>query len=227
MSPLEEFAAYDDIGSLFGSGPVAPRAEQAQSGPAVDRRLVAVSRRVLYLQALLLGAISLAALAAGYTMGRSGRAEKTRAPAEPVAVQGQVVYQAAGAQPLPDAQAVVIAFPKGVIPSDKIPTAGLRPDDPPPGSATGPLEAVEASEGVYRRADERGQFEFRVRPGVYQVLVISKHQQRPPGTPVSPEDLLVLDDYFAPSAELIGPYRYEYSERRLPAEGPFVYTFGP
>ncbi len=97
---------------------------------------------MLHLQAVIIMATSLAALAAGYFIGRGSRIQPGPAQApDVVTVAGHVSFATAGAPAQPDAQAVVIAFPEGAIPADKIPVAGLRPDDagaPQAGSAAAP-----------------------------------------------------------------------------------------
>jgi hypothetical protein len=229
---LSDSIVFDDIPAALESKPmaqpVAPPAADKQTPrqPPGDRHFVAVSRRMLHIQAVIILLISLAALAAGYYIGRGARGPSTaKASPDPVAVQGHVSYQAESSPLLPDAQAVVIVFPQGGTPADKIPIAGLRPDDPPPAADNNSLKAVESSDGVYRRADDQGQFELRLPPGVYKVLVISKHAQRPPGAQPNPEDVLGLGGYFQSAVDLIGPYRYEYSERRLPDEAPLEFTW--
>jgi hypothetical protein len=227
--PLPDIIVYDDIAAVLGSAPVVAAAASKPDGePEIDRRFVAVSRRVLYLQAGLIVVVSLFAFAAGYFSGRGARSpEVPLAALKPVAIQGRVSYQAEGNPLLGDSQAVVVVFPKGSRLVDKIPVDRLRPDDPPPAENDNTLRAIEASNGIYLRADEQGQFEFRVRPGVYQVLVISKHLRRPPGTEPKSKDLIALGGYFQSAPDLLGSYRYDYSERRLPEEAPLNYTFGP
>jgi hypothetical protein len=228
---LSDSIVFDDIPAALASAPVLPPAtepvadKQPPARPADDRHLVSVPRRMLYLQAVIILLISLAALMAGYYIGRGARTSPVKMSPEPVAVPGRVMYQADSSQLMPDAQAVIIVLPQGGTPADKIPIAGLRPDDPALAEGNNTLAAIEASDGVYRRVDEQGQFEIRVPPGVYRVLVISKHVQRPPGTQPSPEDMLGLNGYFQSAADLIGPYRYEYSERRLPDEAPLEFTW--
>ncbi len=75
--------------------------------------------------------------------------------------------------------------------------------------------------------NEQGQFELRVPPGIYRVLVISKHVQRPGGTGPKPDDIATLDGYFQSPAELIGPWRYELVERKLPDDGPLDISWPP
>ncbi len=177
---ISDSVVFDDIPAVLESTPMPQPAPEKPpvAQPTVDRQFVAVSRRMLQLQAVIILLISLAALAAGYYIGRGAQPKSnSQASPDPVAVQGRVSYQGDSNQLLPDAQAVVIVFPQGATPADKIPIAGLRPDDPATAESNS-VRAIDSLDGNYRRTDDQGQFELvRLPPGSYKVLIISKHAQ--------------------------------------------------
>ncbi|HWC89811.1 MAG TPA: hypothetical protein VG433_09150 [Pirellulales bacterium] len=224
-----ERVEYEDVAAVIGSAPVSPPAgEKAQPLTQTSgKHHVPVSRRVLYLQAVIILVVSLGALWAGYHLGLGEPARRAIGqPAAAIKVAGQVTYTSDAGQPLPDAQAVILAFPLGVAPADKIPVAGLRPDDVAASQPSDGLRALEASEGIFRRANDQGAFELELPPGEYAILAISKHAQRPGGAPPNAEDMQLLAGYFQSATELLGPYRYEYCERRLPEDAPLKFSWG-
>ncbi len=235
---ISDSIVFDDIPAVLASAPMPQpepdpalskktAGESASPAHRSDGQFVAVSRRMLHLQGVIIMFISLAALAAGYYIGRGSAPIVARATPDEVTVAGHISYPVEGSQTLPDAQAVVIAFPQGSMPGDKIPIAGLRPDDPVLPQANDAVRKIESSAGLYRRANAQGQFELQLPPGVYRLLVISRHVQRPGGAGPKPEDVAALDGYFQSPSELLGPWRYELVERKLPDEAPLEISWNP
>lgn len=205
------------------STPTAPRSPATNTVP-FDPRLVAVSRTVLYAQAILIAAVAMLSFAIGYYAGRGVRQpspEELLANQQPVLIEGDVVFQDNGSD-VPDAGAVIIAVPHGRAPGQKFAIDGLKPGDPlgPEGGVNLAIQAVESEGGAYARADENGQFRLNVRPGKYWIVAISSASKRPAGMLPTIHDVKTLGHYFDNAVNLLGDHRYQLSEKQLPEDAP-------
>lgn len=192
--------------------------------PRPEDALLLLSRRAVFALAGLLFALSLGAFTAGYLIGRgrrvpqgepAGADEDADARADPVALEGGVIYSEAPGQYKPDDGAVVIALPSDRAPAEKLPNTGLRPAADEADSSSilsGPGELG----GALARANEEGDFQLVVpQPGEYYLLLISRHAKRPAGNKIGKRDLDQLAAYFADGAGLIGSQKYSLSRRRI------------
>lgn len=224
---------FDDIPAAVNTPPMtnpSPIVEvRKDAGPAsnvvVDRSLVAISRTVLYAQAILIGVVAVAAFGIGYFAGRGVRQptpDELMAQQHPVAIEGDVVYRNDAGADTPDAGAVVIAVPHGAAPGQKFSIAGLRPADAPAadGAVNVAIQAVESEGGACARANETGQFTITVRPGKYWVLTISANASRPNGVLPTIRDVRTLGRYFEGAADLLTDRRYALTEQQLPNDAP-------
>ncbi len=189
----------------------------------VDRSLVAIPRKVLYAQAILIAVVAVAAFSIGYLSGRGPRQptpEELAAREQPVAVIGDVLYRNAAGEDAPDAGAVVIAVAHDAGPGQKFAIAGLRPTDPTvhEGEANLAVQAIESAGGGFSRADVGGQFRMHVRPGKYLMLVISANVARPAGVLPTTRDVRTLGRYFHGAADLLADRRYTLVEQQLPSD---------
>ena len=204
-----------------------PRAPAAGAVP-FDPRLVAVSRNVLYAQAILIAAVGLLSFAIGYFAGRGVRQpspEEILANQQPVEVEGDVAYGTERGVSH-DVGAVVIAVPHGRAPGQKFAINGLKPGDPleADGGVNLAIQAVESEGGAYVRADENGEFLMRVRPGKYWIVAISAASARPAGMLPTIHDVKTLGRYFENAADLLADRRYQLSEKQLPDDAPLEIT---
>jgi hypothetical protein len=221
---------FDDVPAMLNAPAVSPkpmvevRPEPAPAAVSFDPRLVAVSRTVLYAQAILIAAVAIFSFSIGYFAGR-GAGQPTpneiMANRQPVPIEGDVVYRADGGDS-PDVGAVVIAIPHGPAPGQKFAINGLRPGDPlgPEDAVNLAIKAVESEGGAYVRADQNGQFRMNVRPGKYWVLAISATSTRPAGALPTIHDVKTLGRYFENAVDLLTDRRYQLAEVQLPEEAP-------
>jgi hypothetical protein len=196
----------------------------ASADVPVDKRLVTIPRRWLYVQGSAIGAIVLLAFLVGFLSGRGARVDEQSEVRQPADVTGQVDYRTQGER-RPDSGAVALVLPAAAAPRKKIPVEGLRPSDPPPLADSRAVEAIADLGGAYLRADKEGRFACRLAPGRYMVLVISAHANRELASEPLPADLVSLGKVLDGAADLLGPAAYQLAFKRLPDE-PLEFTLG-
>lgn len=181
---------------------------------------VAVPRRVIVMQGILLGAMGLGGFAAGVFASR-GRWTNSAAARQPCVIVGTVQYaavNATGESLQPDADSVALLFPRDLRPDrgQKLKVAGLRPQDPPLTEGDPVFEALHTLGGDYARASQQGFYYLKARDaGDYFLLVLSAHARRSPTTPIERQHLAEIGRYVDRAAELLGPLRYEWRELSL------------
>jgi hypothetical protein len=203
-----------------------PRGAVASSPTSVvvDPSLVAIPRGMLYAQAGLLVALALVAFTLGYWSGRAVSPtdeQALAALAQPVQIEGDMMYRAADGTDLPDAGAVVIVVPHQLAPRDRLPIEGLRPQDPLEADQMNPaILALENEGGAYARVAATGQFFLKARPGRYWLLAVSANATRAEGTLPRVRDVGLLGKYFEQAADLIENRRYQMVAVQLPQDAP-------
>lgn len=208
----QRFAAYQPP-AAFPPSAAPPPVTVRPASPSGEAMLL-VSRRAVYAQGVLLLAVAVGAFAAGYLIGRArGPLPVADAAAEPVVLEGNVVYAAAPGRFEPDADAVVLALPTAAPPRSKLPAAGFRPGDE---AAAAALAALDELGGAYARADPDGEFHLVLPgPGEYLLVWISRHADRDGRQPIRDGDAGRLSVYFEQPGELIGRQQYELLVRGL------------
>jgi len=205
IDPFAELIVYDDE-IVYETDDSHGKAD------AYDRRLVAVSRRVLYGHAVLLALVTGAAFLAGFLAGHVTRVEEVAAPAEPqrVLITGQLKWEASTGD-LADKGAVVIAFPETLEANKKLPGEELSPARPMPSRTDELVRTIEDWGGDYKRTNDAGDFELFLKPGKYHVLLVSQQSERPRQIEPDRNHLAAIGRYFTSPEMLIGPYRYRWT----------------
>jgi hypothetical protein len=182
----------------------------------VDQDLVAVPRRIVFVQGFLLGGIAIVFFIFGVVVGSHSTVENAPGVPRTCQISGRITYTDTAASSLPDAGSVVIAFPVGRRPEPKIAVDGLRPADPSPAANHPGVVAVRDVGGAFARADRKGQFRLRVpNVGRYFILVISKNAQRPESEQPKTRDLAQIGRYVLPASEMLGRQRYSWQQLNL------------
>lgn len=193
----------------------------------VDPRKVAVSRKILIAQGVLLAVVAVCGFAFGLLIGRGGGGSTTRSGdgmPTPCVVTGKISYTTESGQKFPDEGAVVYIVPQSEKPDldEKIAPAGLRPTDALPGENHAGLQMIRQLGGAHTRADANGDFRLRLpRSGKFFVLVISKSGRRKSNVDITRADLAQMGRYFLPVTDLVTDRRYRwlseeiYHDRRL------------
>lgn len=189
-----------------------------------DHRLLAVSRKVIYIQAVLLVALTVGAAIFGYLVGRTVRSPTADPTEQRVLIRGEIKW-VGFTGPLADSGAVVLVLPARLLVENKIPGSRLAPDRPLPASDDLSIEIIEGWGGYYTRTNDAGQFELFVRPGDYNVLVVSHRSKRSARQRPNRDDIAELSEYVSAPLEIIGPYRYAWLHQRFDKDSQLSHKF--
>ena len=178
--------------------------------------LVAVPRRVVFVQGFLLGAIAIMFFIFGVVVGSHSSDQQAAGVPRSCQVRGRITYATATDTPLPDADSVVLVFPVSRRPDPKIPVEGLRPSDRVPDASHPGVSALRDLGGAFARADRNGQFQLQVPDaGRYFILVISHHARRAESEQPKTRDLAQIGRYVLPASEILGRQQYSWREWNL------------
>ena len=225
-SPSEAASAPSPSSESF-AGPVSQDA--SFHGPS--NSIIWISRRTLYLQALLILLVGVIGFALGYWLGwadsPSPPAEPGQQPSGPVVVEGRLLYRPEPLRVAPDEDAVAIFLPADRTPEERFGTFGLRPQDSGVDPAGHPMaQAIVKFGGAYVRTDAEGNFLVQLpKEGSYYILFISRHARR--ADPSIPEPILQeMKNYFPDPRNLIAQSKFHWTRQniRFPAP-PMEYDF--
>ncbi len=191
-------------------------APEALEDPRASAYLL-VHRRMLVIQAGVLLAVAVAFGWGGFYLGwhRAGL------PAQPqsgqVLLKGTVLYWNQG-QLQPDAGAMVILWPQGVSPPERLSGRPFHPQQFPLLQDHPSLEALGRHGGGCAQVDSAGNYQVVLPgPGKYHLLIVSAQLQRSPGASLPQSVLEQLKKWFEPAAEPIG--QQQFALRTLDVSG--------
>ncbi len=204
------------------------RNDDAKRRDTKDLATLLVSRRVVYFQAGLLGAVALLFFLAGWWIGASVNAPADSLPATegPATLEAHLQYHSSAGDIRPEAGAVVLVLPVARRPSTKLPGTEMVPESPAPNAASPAIIQLGAFGGAYGRADASGKVAPLVlaHSGPHHVLLLSKHTRRS-GEP-QPQDLATLGSYLEGAADLLGDRQYRLTTEELSGKVEIEYKFG-
>lgn len=226
-NPYAEFVVYDDEVEWHYESDDEDYAPRMSTATDLDR--VAVPRRVLYAQGILLAVVAIVSFVLGMMVNGGGGAKET-VDAVPIScvLSGNVSYATAGGSNLPDDGSVVIVFPteQRPAPTGKAPIEGLRPGDPMPRGDSDNLRIIQSIGGAYTRADNEGGYQLTLPDtGRYFVLIVSKNRYRTEGEELDKADIAQLGRYVQPPTELLGESKYAWREVNIRANESLDLTF--
>ncbi|MEO8165577.1 MAG: hypothetical protein ABI619_09290 [Betaproteobacteria bacterium] len=225
-NPYAEFLVYDDEVEWHyesDDDDIAPRL-----ATATDLDRVAVPRRVLYAQGILLLVVAVVSFLLGMLVTGGGSKEVVDVGPIPCVLSGEVLYATGGGRNLPDEGSVVIVLPTGQrpAPTGKAPVDGLRPGDPLPRGDSDNLRIIQSIGGAYARTDTAGRYQVTLPDaGQYFVLIVSKNKYRAPGEELSKADLAQLGSYVLPPTDLLGESKYAWREVTIRKNESIDFTF--
>lgn len=130
-------------------------------------------------------------------------------------------------QAVPDNGATVLVFPSAQTPAEKIPSLGLRPLDQNLQDKPG-IEVLRKYGGEFAIVDDLGEFRIEVdRPGLYYVLVMSRHVPRGRSETIYLDDASILRRFFADGEQVLGSSSFLLVTRELKTSDndPIRFTF--
>ena len=205
---LPEIVIRDDSTDWVPDSDVPP----LRTETVIDYDKVAVPRRVLYLQGILLGVVALVSFVLGMLMSdRTPREEGANRTLQACTLSGQVTYGGDG-QPRPDDGSVVIVFPTDRRPAGDVRMAieGLRPGDPVPNNDNISVRTIRGLGGDYARTNENGEYRLRLPSGRYHLLVISRRSTRSSTEMLEMTDVAQIGRYFGSVTELLNNRKYQW-----------------
>jgi hypothetical protein len=210
--PYSQFVVYDETELVYEQAEAATPRRASPPHAVPDR--VAVPRLVIYTQGALLGLVALASLVLGVLLGGTFYSAPPLA-GQPCTISGTVRY-AVGGQSKPDAGAVVIVLPQTKDPGRRVPTDGLRPEEPLPEAPLAAAEEIRNMGGAYTRADDQGRFQVQLpSSGKYYVLVLSRHLRRLPSQDVNTQDLVRIARFVEDASDLLADSRYQFTTETI------------
>lgn len=209
--------------------------QEGDAGYYFDKNLdltkIAVSRRVVYAQGILLGVVAIGMFAFGWFVG-SATTTPGPSPEEdltPRIVRGTLTFTDSAGRDQPDAGSVVIMVPEELRPGpdDKVDIEGLRPDDPLPGENHPALQRIAVMGGAYARTDAEGEYRLQLpKRGAYFLLIISGNMHRSGADELNKEHLAQMGRYFIRATDLLGDRRFRWTEERIGQDVRRDYVFG-
>lgn len=227
-NPYAEFVVYDDEVEWEYAADEDDYSPRLSTAADLDR--VAVPRRVLYAQGILLAVVAVTSFILGILASNRGGGPKEVTDLAPVPciLSGEVVYATGGGRNLPDDGSVVIVLPteQRPAPTGKAPVEGLRPGDPMPRGDSDNLRIIQSIGGAYVRADNAGRYQVTLPDaGRYFVLIVSKNKYRVAGEELDKADVAQLGRYVQPPTDLLGESRYAWREVTIQANQTLDLTF--
>jgi phage FluMu protein Com len=213
-SPVQRSSAPATAGPRDAPSPRKPAGRPRRYG---DKLLI--SRRILYVQAVLFAAVGLIALWAGYQLGRAVGPPTAYNPggaANDVQIQARFTYTTPQGDLATDSGTVLMVLPADKVPQRPIDPAALHPAQPAPGQNDPAVLALEELGGRYARAEGNGTCQMQLpQGGRYHLLYISRQTRRARGESIPAAHVELLNSYFARPDVLIGTQRYVLVTREL------------
>ncbi len=178
VDPFARFRVYDDETELVYEDQDNPLPTGGALLP-FDPSKVTLSRRLLYLQGILLGVVALTSFALGILTGSSTSSVAVDKGPIPCVISGRIALATQQNDTIMEQGAVAMVFPQGARPEAKLEIVGLRPGDPEPLTDHPTVRAIRSIGGDYARTDQDGVFRLHVPDrGEYFLLVISATRRR-------------------------------------------------
>ncbi len=213
VDPFAQFMVFDDAELVYETADFKPKAKEQTP---VDHDKVAVSRRIVYVQGVLLGVVALSFFMFGILVGSATKPD--RIPTNAVggnkcSLTGIISYRNGANGEQPDSGAVVVLLPKGTPPDERVAALGLRPNNPPNTETARAKHAIREIGGYWATANDNGEFKVEVASSkTYYVLYVSGNANRQAGspTPQQVKDITEMEEYIFPASDLLGQNQFRW-----------------
>ena len=227
--PYQQFTVFDEQTEWIYDGEELTSGARYQELP-VDANKVAVPRKVIYLQGILLSLVAISCFSLGMLVGQQNSALSSRsAPSQPCLIQGLVSYTSNTGQRMPDDRAVIIAIPETLKLDEKLNHRELGVTEHPPDANRHPdVLLLRSSGGNHTWSNARGEYRIQLRQtGDYFFLFLSRHRPRPGNFVHDRKQLAQIGRYFESAIDLLGNKSYHWERVTIEKNRTFDTDFSP
>ncbi|NOX56501.1 MAG: hypothetical protein GXP27_19065, partial [Planctomycetes bacterium] len=147
-------------------------------------------------------------------------------PAPRVGLTGRITYKTSSGASRPDRGARVLVFPEKRRGGVKLPVVGFRPGDDAADFEIA-VAALRALGGNAAIVDETGNYSLTLpAAGKYTVVVLSRYQARSEDSPIVPELVAIIAEFFDGAPErLLGQVRYHMGRVAYNGSEPITWDY--
>ena len=227
--PYQQFTVFDEQTEWIYDGEELTSGTRYQELP-VDANKVAVPRKVIYLQGILLSLVAISCFSLGMLVGQQNSALSNRsAPSQPCLIQGLVSYTSNAGQRMPDDRAVIIAIPETLKLDEKLNHRELGVTEHPPDTNRHPdILLLRTAGGNHVWSNARGEYRIQLtQTGNYFFLFLSRHRARPENFVHDRKQLAQIGRYFESAIDLLGNKSYHWERVTIEKNRTFDTDFSP
>ncbi len=227
--PYQQFTVFDEQTEWIYDGEELTSGTRYQELP-VDANKVAVPRKVIYLQGILLSLVAISCFSLGMLVGQQNSALSNRsAPSQPCLIQGLVSYTSNAGQRMPDDRAVIIAIPETLKLDEKLNHRELGVTEHPPDTNRHPdILLLRTAGGNHVWSNARGEYRIQLtQTGNYFFLFLSRHRARPENFVHDRKQLAQIGRYFESAIDLLGNKSYHWERVNIEKNRTFDTDFSP
>ena len=227
--PYQQFTVFDEQTEWIYDGEELTSGTRYQELP-VDANKVAVPRKVIYLQGILLSLVAISCFSLGMLVGQQNSALSNRsAPSQPCLIQGLVSYTSNAGQRMPDDRAVIIAIPETLNLDEKLNHRELGVTEHPPDTNRHPdILLLRTAGGNHVWSNARGEYRIQLtQTGNYFFLFLSRHRARPENFVHDRKQLAQIGRYFESAIDLLGNKSYHWERVNIEKNRTFDTDFSP
>ena len=227
--PYQQFRVFDEQTEWIYDGEELTSGTRYQELP-VDANKVAVPRKVIYLQGILLSLVAISCFSLGMLVGQQNSALSNRsAPSQPCLIQGLVSYTSNAGQRMPDDRAVIIAIPETLNLDEKLNHRELGVTEHPPDTNRHPdILLLRTAGGNHVWSNARGEYRIQLtQTGNYFFLFLSRHRARPENFVHDRKQLAQIGRYFESAIDLLGNKSYHWERVNIEKNRTFDTDFSP